>query len=68
MGIQKNLLCKGEILKEFLVWGNAKHAHLAGGNKLINPCFFLTKESKTPKRKQRTLGWVSNIQIIDRNA
>jgi hypothetical protein len=56
MGIQKNLLCKGEILKEFLVWGNAKHAHLAWGNKLINPCFFLTKESKTPKRKQRTLG------------
>jgi hypothetical protein len=30
-GNQNNLLCNGGILKEFLVWGNAKHAHLAGG-------------------------------------
>jgi hypothetical protein len=42
-GIQKNLLCKGEILKEFLVGGNAKHAHLAGGNDLFT--FFLLKSS-----------------------
>jgi hypothetical protein len=31
----KKIYFEGEILKEFLVGGNAKHTHFAGGNELL---------------------------------
>jgi hypothetical protein len=38
-GTQQNLLCNERILKEFLVEGNAKYAHLTGGNDLFTQKF-----------------------------
>jgi hypothetical protein len=54
---QKNLICKGGILKEFLKGGNAKHAHLAGGNDLLTHHFIMMRESEIKKKIKSQWTW-----------